>query len=240
METRAVISGVTLKTAFWCDSWSSHQDSEELEYQLLLMKISLWGRKVKIRYYSFGCDLWIFFLYWYTNQWTYFSKFTLCDPMWPLQTAIPVHFASCVCLLSNMCIRLSVAGSATVESLRAVILLTTLRTISFIGQTVTLGNSGGNSDPTIPLCHRSVLPQIGMCYLCKTDVLIAVNATSSRFWAPLTTVVSAQHRVTVVPANDDDDDDDEMSVCMEHRHCISNALNASYAQTMSHIIYSCP
>jgi len=33
------------------------------EYQLLLMKISWWDRNVKIRYryWSFGCDIWIFY-----------------------------------------------------------------------------------------------------------------------------------------------------------------------------------
>jgi len=39
-----------LRPLSWCDSWSSHQDSEELSTSFFLMKISWWDRNVKIRY----------------------------------------------------------------------------------------------------------------------------------------------------------------------------------------------
>ena len=39
-----------LRPLSWCDSWSSHQDSEELCTSFFLMNISWWDRNVNIRY----------------------------------------------------------------------------------------------------------------------------------------------------------------------------------------------
>ena len=92
----------------WCDDQLSHQHAHhasdrflnatadrhiktrKTEYQLLLIKISWWDQNVKIKYWSFGCDLWIVCLDWYTNQVSLFfeniSKTcseTLCCSFWP-------------------------------------------------------------------------------------------------------------------------------------------------------------
>jgi len=62
IETRAVISWVTPTTAFLMRLLIVASKLRKTEYQLLLMKISWWDQHVKIRYYCFGCDLWIFLL----------------------------------------------------------------------------------------------------------------------------------------------------------------------------------